>query len=51
MKVALDMPLEYDLTLKNGSWAMTRVTPSLEDQFIEVNNIHYEYDENIHFIK
>ena len=50
MKVALDMPLVYDVPLKDGFWPMTRVTPSFEDEFTEIGDVCKEYDEDEHFV-
>ena len=50
MKAALDLPSQYDETLKDGFWPTTRVAPSFEDEFTETDNIYEEYDEDEHFI-
>ena len=50
MKAALDLPSEYDETLKDGFWPTTRVTPSFEDEFMETGNVHKEYEEDEHFV-
>ena len=50
MKAALDLPSEYDETLKDGLWLMTRVAPSFEDKFTKMDNVHEEYDEKKHFV-
>ena len=37
--VALDAPIEFDETLKDGFWPTTRVAPSFEDEFTETGNV------------
>ena len=50
MKVALDSPIRFDETLKDGFWPTIRVALSFEDEFIETDNVHEEYDEDQHFV-
>ena len=50
MKVALDLPSEFDETLNNGFWPRIRVTPSFEDEFTKTLDVHKEYDEDEDFI-
>ena len=50
MKAALDLPSEYEETLKDGFWPSTRVAPSFEDEFTDTCNVCEEYDEDEHFI-
>ena len=49
MKAALDLPLEYDETLKDGFWLMTRVAPSLENEFTKRGDVCEENNEDDHF--
>ena len=48
--MALDMPLECSVVLRDGFWPMSRVGPSFEDQFTEAGDIREEYDEDEHFV-
>ena len=50
VKMALEMPLEYNVLLRDEFWPMSRKGPSFEDQFTEAGNIQEEYDENEHFV-
>ena len=50
VRIALDMPLEYNAVLKDGFWPMSRVGPSFEDQFTEAGDVREEYDEDEHFV-
>ena len=50
MKAALDLPFEYDETLKDGFWPTIRVAPSLANEVIETGNVREEYDEDEHFV-
>ena len=50
MKVALDLCIGFDETLKDGFWPTTRVAPSFEDEFTEIGNACEEYDEDQHFV-
>ena len=44
MTAALDLRLEYDVTLEDEFWPMIRVTPSFEDEFRETDDVCKEYD-------
>ena len=48
--VALDAPIGFDETLKDGFWPTTRVALSFEDEFTETGNVWEEYDEDEHFV-
>ena len=50
VKVALDLPLQYDGVLRDGFWPMSRVVPSFEDEFTETGDIREEFDEDDHFV-
>ena len=50
VKVALDLPLQYNGVLRDGFWPTSRVAPSFEDEFIEIGDIREEFDEDDHFV-
>ena len=50
VKVALDLPLQYDGVLRDGFWPTSRVAPSFEDEFTETGDIREEFDEDDHFV-
>ena len=50
MKTTLDMPFEYNAILRDGFWPMSRVAPSFEDQFIDIDDVCEEFNENGYFV-
>ena len=50
MKVVLDVPLEYDIILKDGFLLMIRVATSFKDKFTQTNDVREDYDEDEHFV-
>ena len=42
---------EYNTTLKNGFWAMTRVVLSFEDEFTKTSDVCEEFNEDEHFVR
>ena len=45
----MDLPSEYEGTLKDGFWPSIRIAPSFEDEFID-QNARKEYDEDEPFV-
>ena len=50
VKTILDLPFEYEGTLKDGFWPSTRIAPLFEDEFTETRNAREEYDEDKPFV-
>ena len=46
----LDVPSEFNKTLKDGFWPMISVAPSFEDEFTERGNLRKEYNEDEYFL-
>ena len=51
IKTVLDMPLQYNVVLKDGFWPMSRVAPLFEDQFPEIGDICEEFYKDDHFVE
>ena len=50
VKVALDVPLQYNGILRDGFWPTSRVAPLFEDEFTETGDIREEFDEDDHIV-